>query len=272
MNTIHHSRRPCAHEIAFCVTLYHLVNGSYVPEIPDQCPYREEGPCHVVLDHLRERRTGPQHPLYVCRCLRHLIGYTLYPPGYGPYGQAPLVAMTPDGKPTTVSQEASATDAKSGSESELTRFLPTYLGASVDAAEGRFWPSAAATAGGGGEGDVDLRYSTQIRRILRALIGLGVAPDLDQTDRLRISQHLGIQLVGKEAECRMDDPSANQVRASTVCRILTKVGEGWKAVKELTHAFYLACIWGLPSFWDEQARVLRTEPFRRSGMGGAAVA
>lgn len=268
MSSIHHSGRPCAHEIAFCVTAYHLQNGSYVPEIPDQCPYRGEGPCHVALDHLRERRTGPGHPLYVCRCLRHLRGYTIYPPGFGPYAQASLVAVTPDGKPTTVSQETPTADAKPQPGSvDLVRFLPTYLGASVDAAAGRFWPSVA-----GGQGYVDLRYSTQIRRIGRALIGLGVAPDLDETDRLRISQHLGVELVGKEDERRAEDSSANQVRASIVCRILTKVREGWEAVKALTHAFYLAGVWGLPSFWDERARVLRTEPFRRSGMGGAAVA
>lgn len=267
MSSIHHSGRPCAHEIAFCVVTYRLQGGSYVPEIPDQCPYGGEGPCHVALDHLRERLTGPGHPLYVCVCLRHLRGYTLYPPGFGPYAQASLVAVTPDGKPTTVSEESPTADPKSPTGSvDLVRFLPTYLGASVDAATGRFWPPVA-----GGQGDVGLRYSTQIRRIGRALIGLGVAPDLDQADRLRISQHLGIELVDK-VECRIDSPSTNQVRASIVCRILTKVREGWEAVKALTHAFYLAGVWGLPSFWDERARVLRTEPFRRSGMGGAAVA
>lgn len=268
MRIVHRSGRLRAHEISFCVTPYHLKGGTRVPEIPDQCPYRAEGPCHVVLDHLRERQTGPGFPLYVLRCQGHARGYTLYPPGYGPYAQESLVAVTPEGMPTMVSEEAPTVEAKPvpvpEPGPELTRFRPTYLGASVDAAEGRFWPS-----GAGEQAGVALRYPTQIRRIARALVGLGVAPDLDPADRLRISQQLNSGLVGKEEARQLNDVSINQLRATAVCRVLTTVREGWKAVRALTHSFYLAGIWGLPFFWDQQARVLRTEPFRRSGIGGA---
>jgi hypothetical protein len=265
MRILHDFGRPCAHEISFCVTPYHQKGSAYVPEIPDQCPYRGEGPCSVVLDHLRERQTGPQFPLYVLRCQGHGRGYTLYPPGYGPYAQASLVAMTPEGLPTMVSQETPVVDAKPGPEPgpELTRYLPTYLGAAIDAAAGRFWPP-----GAGEQADVALRYPTQIRRIARGLVALGLAPDLDPADRLRISQHLNTGLVGKEEAGQPANASTNQVRATAVCRILMAVREGWDAVRALTHSFYLGWIWGLPYFWDNQARVLRTEPFRRSGMEG----
>ena len=146
-------------------------------------------------------------------------------------------------------------------------FSSTYFQAAIDAAEGRFWPREAGERFGYQEG----RDPTQIRQIGRAETGLGLDPGMEEVDRLRISRCLGRVLVAEKvvgSTTGKPEP-ANQKRARRVCRALGDLGEAWRAVKTLTTAFYLAGIWGLPSFWDSTSRVLRTEPFRRPGTGGS---
>lgn len=56
------------------------------------CPWagRDEA-CAVVQHDRRVRKTGPTHPLVVLRCLVHACSFTVYPPGFVPYGRRQLV-------------------------------------------------------------------------------------------------------------------------------------------------------------------------------------
>lgn len=60
-------------------------------EIPAECPWSDsKSPCDIVLHGLRKRRTGPPHPLAVCRCHAHDVAFTIYPAGFVPFARQPL--------------------------------------------------------------------------------------------------------------------------------------------------------------------------------------
>lgn len=263
---------PVASSLAFSVLPYPETDGERLPAIPDQCPYHEDDPdrhCRVVRNHLRYRTTGPCIPLQVCRCGGHARAYTLYPPGFGPYSRCSLAPVTLTGKPIRAVREETGGDAAEAAEATDAKpsdgFAATYFQAAIDGAEQEFWPREAGERPGYEAG----RYRTQIRQIDRAAAGLGLSPAMMDEDRLRTSRCLGSALVEEAVGFTSGKPgSPNQEQAWRVCGVLSALGDAWCAVKKLTHAFYLAGVWGLPSFWDGGSRVLRTEPFRRPGTGG----
>jgi hypothetical protein len=100
-----------------------------VPEIPDTCPLGvEDGqPCRLFLDHWRVRKTGPCFPLSVLCCRTHEIAFTLYPPGYTPWGREKWAPVAPDG-------------AVLRGEDGALCFHDTYFEAALVAARGIVWP------------------------------------------------------------------------------------------------------------------------------------
>ena len=114
----------------FVVTPYEPVGNQLLPQFPDTCPLGvEDGQaCRLFSDHFRERKTGPQFALCVMRCRTHEIGFTLYPPGYTPWGRKPWVR---NGVVAKVEDDV---------EDSAEWFRNTYFEAALDAAEGVFWP------------------------------------------------------------------------------------------------------------------------------------
>ncbi len=130
-----------------------------VPQIPDICPIRvKDGQsCRLFLDHRRSRKTGPCFPLTVLRCRTHETAFTLYPPGYTPWGRKKWAPVAPDGTALT-------------SESGALRFQDTYFEAATVAAEGIVWAREK-------EFDEDFRnpsFPTQQCHLERALRLLGL--------------------------------------------------------------------------------------------------
>jgi hypothetical protein len=80
----------------------------------------------LFFDHWRLRKTGPCFPLTVLRCRTHKTAFTLYPPGYTPWGREKWAPVAPDG--TVLTCEGSAS-----------RFQDTYFEAALAAAEGIVW-------------------------------------------------------------------------------------------------------------------------------------
>jgi hypothetical protein len=133
-----------------------------VPQIPDTCPLgvKDGRPCRLFLDHWRSRKTGPCFPLNVLRCRTHEIAFTLYPPGYTPWGRKKWAPVAPDG--TVVACEEGAS-----------RFQDTYFEAALVAAEGIVWAREK-------EVEEDFRnpsFITQQCRLDRALRLLGLKGD-----------------------------------------------------------------------------------------------
>lgn len=123
------------------------------------CP-RSNGdePCQLKFKYQRFRKTGPAHCLWVVMCQIHSIGFTIYPPGFVPYGRK-IVQFNID-----LSQ--------------------SLLEAANDAGENILWPSSGALSGG----NVRTTQSRHMRLILK-LFGF----DLDLNLRIQIANHLGLE-------------------------------------------------------------------------------
>ncbi len=146
----------------FVVTPYEPVGDKLLPQLPDTCPLEAQDgqPCRLFRDHFRERKTGPRFALCVMRCRTHEIGFTLYPPGYTPWGRK---AWGPDG-----------IVAKAGDGAE--RFRNTYFDAALDAAEGVFWPREKTLDSDFGQPS-DLTQECHLHRAIR-LLGVTQAPSI----------------------------------------------------------------------------------------------
>ncbi len=139
--------------------------GSLV-EVPGECPWREPtAPCDVVQHGLRDRKTGPEHALAVCRCHAHGLCFSVYPAGFVPYARRALL----DGS-------ASA---------------PSYAQAAEDAAAGVAWPRSAS-------GGSDRWWTTQ-RRLLRRLCEVLGADGTTLRDRAAIALGLPLRLLADVA-------------------------------------------------------------------------
>jgi hypothetical protein len=114
----------------FVVTPYEPDGDQFLPQLPDTCPVeaRDGQPCRLFQDHFRKRKSGPAFALCVMRCRIHAIGFTLYPPGYTPWGRRPWV------------YEGGVTQAEDDVEDNAQRFRNTYFDAALDAAAGVLWP------------------------------------------------------------------------------------------------------------------------------------
>ena len=110
-----------------------------VAEIPVHCPWGGDGEgCRVHVHDRRNRKCGPGFALYVVRCQTHSRAFTLYPPGWYPWGRAPA----DDG-----------------------------FAAAKDAAAGDLWPESRDAAG-------QPSATTQRRQIVRCAMWLGLSGDV----------------------------------------------------------------------------------------------
>ena len=140
-------------------------------DVPGQCPWRSgDADCVVSIHSLRERKTGPTHPLAVCRCLTHDIAFTVYPPGFVPFARRTLLS----GEPATG---------------------PSFSEVAADAAAGDAWPR---TAPGGSE----RWWPTQIRLVERLFHAVGGGAD--HRDREAIAVATGASLTLLTAAQRAD--------------------------------------------------------------------
>ncbi len=102
------------------------LNNNMSAQIPNRCTHNTIGQdkCKIYFDHSRLRKTGPEFPLMVVRCRTHRIAFTLYPPGFSPWGRSPWVRLAPDGGQIHTEEGID--------------FRGTYFEAALDAAEDVF--------------------------------------------------------------------------------------------------------------------------------------
>ncbi len=150
----------------FVVTPYEQHGDKLLPQLPDTCPLgvKDRQTCRLFTDHFRERKTGPQFALCVMRCRTHELGFTLYPPGYPPWGRKPWVR---DGVVAKVEDDV---------QDNAERFRNTYFEAALDAAEGVFWPREKAIDSDFGTPS-DLTQECHLSRSIR-LLGIDQEPSL----------------------------------------------------------------------------------------------
>jgi hypothetical protein len=120
----------------------------------------------VAVHGIRQRKTGPGHGLVVVVCRVHGRHYTLYPPGYVPYGRMPVAPVDHDGT------------------SSLSTWKRTvFVAAVVAVVAGVAWPRE----GGGGP-----CFRTQRRQIERAAQWLGLRSPRAEAEAVAYHLDVGV--------------------------------------------------------------------------------
>ena len=168
-----------AHALPFATTNYQTdQDGTLAAVLPSRCVYATGAQtCAIFVDHLRERKAGPCHPLAVVGCRTHGgRRYTLYPPGHYPYGRAAVTPYSVTGKLLLDDDRGQP------------QWQATLFAAALDAKQGRRWPSEQRWWD-----QVDERRGrTQGRQLEMAGRLTGVAPQLDERAREQIATRLSV--------------------------------------------------------------------------------
>jgi hypothetical protein len=213
--------------------------------LPAEGPCRglDDQPCRLSFDHRRYRKTGPEFPLTVLRCRPHgRCAFTLYPPGYVPYGRQRIAPVAVDGSPV-----------RSEGADPVEAFAATAFAAALDAAEGEAW----AREGGGPW------WSVQGRWLARLVRWAGVAVDVDAELRSRLAAVLGVaQLVLIEQAQHLAAHPGYRQRGEAVVAVLAELPRNAAVLDRLLAAGAEVGLWGRPLRWEPTARRLRSVPFR----------
>lgn len=203
-------------------------SGALVAELPAYCPGRSASDgCEVKQHGVRERIQGPSHALVVARCVEHGRSFTLYPPGWPPYGRRPLCHVSPAG--TAVRSEG---------------YASTLFGAVQDAARGVLWPRAGAAAH-------EAVHRTQGRHIELARVLLGVGRSVGPRLREALATALGVALlVLCEASRAYEQARTWCARARVLMDVLQAVGARREQPELWFRVGHVAGLWGQPSRWD----------------------
>jgi hypothetical protein len=235
--------------------------------MPEQCIEGASGQgaqCVVRVHHRRERKTGPEHALVVAECLTHGAAFTLYPPGFVPYGRAAIVPVDGEGKlvrcgePTGGVAEGEPPDEQAGSDKSeddadvdrgdepLTARLAwelTIFRAAQDGARGEPWPRAGAEVGACGS------WRTQGRRIVMAAELLGL---VGQRQSSSLMGPLGISaLAHQDASAAYHEAAGYQSRARAVVVPLAELERaGCHLLDPILAAGFAAGLWGRAWRWN----------------------
>lgn len=228
-------------------------SGIFTAIFPDKCPLcgPEDNPCRLGLHHLRFRVYGPSYPLCVAICHEHGKIFTMYPPGWTPYGRKPIIHVAEDDSPV---------DAGIG----IDRFVGTTFDAALDAATGKLWPQNANSGPA-----VPLR-STQSRQLRRTSILFG----LDQQDKDSFFTEL-IGLLDVPGQILADSSQQFKIaknieaRGRAISDILNRLPSSAFLFQRLAAAGNAVGLWPPLFYWDANRQILLPplfRPFDRRGI------
>jgi hypothetical protein len=181
-------------------------------DLPGQCPWRSaDADCVILVHSLRQRKTGPTHPLAVCRCLTHDIAFTVYPPGFVPYARRSLLG----GALTST---------------------PSFREVAADAAAGLAWQRAA-------PGGTDRWWPTQNRLLERLFHAVGGGGD--HRDREAIAVATGVSLTLLTGAQRAN---GYRSRGRAALQIIDALGPD--PLEGLLLAGFLTAVWGPAFRWQ----------------------
>jgi len=217
----------------------------------------------------------------VARCAVHGHAFTVYPPGFTPYGRLALVAIAYDGGEvaTLVVAPAAADPVVAPAAAD-----PAVAPATTDSAE-EPPPAVADTTcfsdarrasivepgvRAPGKGGSRFWWQTQRRRLAAAVRLCGVAVDLNLADRLGRARALEVAVqVLADAAAAIAAAPGYRSRGCAVVAVLDAMSgpaaTAFDRLRRLLAAGHLAGLWGPPYLWDRAARRLRRWAFPEAG-------
>jgi hypothetical protein len=245
-----HTSRPFARR-SFIVTPYSVGgDGTFGPEMPEECTQvgasgADGNACRIGLHHWRSRKTGPGFSLAVATCRTHNVTFTLYPPGYVPYGRVAVAPVDPEGRLLHESTEHDALEAGSDnddSEPRLPAWGATLFGAAQDASQRLAWPRRNSTGTGS--------WRTQGRWMVLAATILGLtSPAAESSIATGV---LGISaLTQREAQAAYAVARGYRSRGQAITLPLADLEQSGSFILDwLLVAGFVAERWGPPQRWD----------------------
>lgn len=194
-------------------------------------------------------------------CDRHHVSFTLYPPGYVPYGREPLTPdITVDGR-YIVSE---ATD-NHDYQIRLERFGGTFFQAAVDAGLSEIWPKEETT------GSLVPRFSTQLRKLDKITRLMGIHRHTTDGQSEEIADVLGIpgQLLTDARNHCMHHPSNMKTKGRAVCKLLLYHSPGFSFFEPILNAGSIAGLWPSPYFFHPAGGFLKKGVFSSTGIRGS---
>ena len=204
----------------FIIAEYHRDGvGEWCAPIPASAPC---GPgCRIKEHASRGRVTGPKHPLIVVICETHKQSFTLYPPGFLPYGRKRLVP-------------------------QQSRWDATVFQAAVDAEEGERWSEI---------GGSEAWWPTQWRQIGWAGEVLGLRSSAEVGER--VSRELGLSLHEHRDARSAFAQGGFRERGRVVMRVLrATVQAGGDVLRRLLRAGHLVGLFGRAFRWNTRGGLM----------------
>jgi hypothetical protein len=249
-----HNERPCARR-SFIFTPYSANGkGQLVPATPNCCASAAAGggPCVIRLDHWRERKTGPEHPVVVMRCIPHGYAFTLYPPGFVPYGRVAVAPVDSQGQPLSQATD----DFDLPDVAAQLAWQSTVFGAAQDAAQGKPWPRTDQDRTGAAG-----TWRSQGRRI--SLVASLLALTADGTSSLFVGP-LGVSALSqREARQVYRAAPGYRARGGAIGIVLEQLERtGYRLLDLLLMAGFAAQLWGRAYRWEASSCQLIDVPAR----------
>lgn len=223
--------------------------------LPTACPLHstDDQDCRIRINHLRNRKTGPEFPLFVLVCKEHNIGFTLYPPGYYPHSRHTLAPVSPDGS-LLVQQRDSH------------RFSGTLFDAPLDAAAGNVWQQEST------ENSLTPRLTTQNRHLERIARLFGIGEESAPRQQEEVSQILMVsgQLL-HDSTVLLKNGCGTIKRGTIISRILDQIPVYMTIFERLVEVGAAAGLWTTPLFCSPRHLTLHKTPFHPVRTRGSPV-
>jgi len=223
----------------FVVAAYNTNEDETRAQFPDTCPggLQDGLSCQISLNHNRKRVTGPDF-VHVLQCKTHRKAFTIYPPGYVPFGRSAIAStITPDGKLVILD-----------GDDALESFRETIFDAAIDAANDKIWSKDCRSD------PSEKRFNTQLRQIIRSIVMLGLSPE-QTAQHGSVTEILNVsgQLLHENAAIVLDQNSTIKDAGQAVCNILevlsVQAQAGFNVFMQLAICGHLAGLWPPLHWW-----------------------
>lgn len=234
-------------------------DGRLRPGKPDRCPSAATatGDCQIHIERWRKRKCGPKFFLYGMICLTHEKRFTIYPPGWTPYGRKPLAPLDHLGRPLN---EPLAKQC----------WQETLFDAVLDAERAERWPEEV-TLGPSATTTPQVHcMKTQCRQIAGAMRLFALDQRAEGKEREVVSRELQLDLaVLHEESGRIRDGPNMTTRGKAGARILAKLPVINHTVSGLLALGKSQSFWG-PSLPGQTARSVHSSAKTGSGIKGSS--